>query len=319
MSPNGKRIAQVRGKSVELLDTDTQEVVLRLQGTNTEISDVVWSPDGHWLAVLDEGGTITLWDGRPPDDNVRTDRMARFIVMAQLRRADDLDALRQNIRENRSLSEDVKARAIALAEPLWQGNVEYPVKRLTNALFGRRLLPSEVVQILQDTKSIPEALRKKAIGFAQSDQWDADPSALNQASWRVVSKADGTLQEYQEALKAAEKAVDRMPDGAVVNTLGVAQYRVGNFEASLGTLTLADQLNSARTKNSAPADLAFIAMSHHKMGQIDKAQSTLVRLRATIKDQKEVTDEDKSFLREAEQLIEGSNSNKNAEPASSEP
>jgi WD40 repeat protein/tRNA A-37 threonylcarbamoyl transferase component Bud32 len=319
ISPDGKRVAHVRGKSIELLDTDTREVVLRLQGPIAEIGDIGWSPDGHRLAALDEAGTITLWDGRPSDVDMRTDRVAQFIVMSQLRRADDLDVLRQSIRENHSLSEAVKSRALALVEPLWQGNVDRAVKRLTNALFGSGLLPSEVVHRLQKAKSTPVALRRRAIALAQSDQWDADSSALNQASWRVVSRADAALESYQEALKVAEKATYRMPDSYILNTLGVAQFRVGSFEAALGTLTFADQLNIARTKSSLPADLAFIAMSQQKLGQSAEARSTLSRLRASLMQQKDVTEDDRNFLREAEQLIEGTNTNERIKPAPPEP
>lgn len=55
-----------------------------------------------------------------------------------------------------------------------------------------------------------------------------------------------------------------------------------------------------------PAGLAFAAMSLHRLGQADKATSTLEQLRTLLKDERFADDsEAKALLAEAEGLIEG--------------
>jgi hypothetical protein len=130
---------------------------------------------------------------------------------------------------------------------------------------------------------------------------------LNQASWEIVRPADATPKRYRWGLRLAEKACKLKPDiGLWLNTLGVAQYRVGQFHEALATLTEADKLNAVSFKSSIVADLAFLAMSHHQLGEKDQAKIGLARLREKMKSPAEGNNlENRAFLREAETLIEG--------------
>jgi hypothetical protein len=57
-------------------------------------------------------------------------------------------------------------------------------------------------------------------------------------------------------------------------------------------------------KASDPDDLAFLAMVHHKLGQKDQAQATLVRLQDVIRQSQWATNpQAQGFLREAEELL----------------
>ena len=53
----------------------------------------------------------------------------------------------------------------------------------------------------------------------------------------------------------------------MLNTLGVAQYRVGEYEEALNTLRQSDRLNGG-----IPEDLAFIAMSLHQLDEKEQAE-----------------------------------------------
>ena len=72
-------------------------------------------------------------------------------------------------------------------------------------------------------------------------------------------------------------------NGTFLNTLGVAQYRVGQHQDAVETLTRSDKLNAARFKISYPADIAFIAMAHHQLGHSDEAHEYLNQLRKLAK------------------------------------
>jgi hypothetical protein len=96
-------------------------------------------------------------------------------------------------------------------------------------------------------------------------------------------------------------------DGSLRNTLGVAQYRAGQWQSALETLTESDRLQSAQLGGSHPADLAFLAMAHLQLGQKEKAQGVLGRLREALKQTRWSRDaEARGFLQEAEALAKTS-------------
>jgi Flp pilus assembly protein TadD len=130
-------------------------------------------------------------------------------------------------------------------------------------------------------------------------------------AWIVVREPRRNPEAYAAALKQAEAAVQAEPDnGYFINTLGVAQYRMGQYAEALATLTKSDKLN-AKKSGSIPADLAFLAMVRHRLGQKEEANALLARLRAYFQDPRHIRDrESRTFLLEAEELIEGETAEK---------
>jgi hypothetical protein len=123
--------------------------------------------------------------------------------------------------------------------------------------------------------------------------------ALNNDSWYTCSDLGRTDAEYQRALIQAEQACALEPSGTYLNTLGVAQYRVGLYEEALATLKKADELNGG-----IPEDIAFLAMLHHRLGDDSKAQKELNRLRTVMSNSRRGNDpEERAFLTEAEKLL----------------
>jgi tetratricopeptide (TPR) repeat protein len=108
-----------------------------------------------------------------------------------------------------------------------------------------------------------------------------------------------------QGLLQAQNACRLTPDnGSYLNTLGVAQYRVGDYQSALATLTRSEKLNAVFYKGPFPGDLAFLAMAHHRLGQKEQAQSMLKRLREAIGQPKWKKDEEsQAFFREAETLL----------------
>ncbi len=96
------------------------------------------------------------------------------------------------------------------------------------------------------------------------------------------------------------------PDsGACLNTLGVAQYRVGEFQAALETLTRSKELNGKDHDGESPTDVAFLAMTLHQLGETDKAHERLLQLRKIMQQPKWSDDQElMGFVEEAEALIE---------------
>src|SRR5262249_39911128 len=125
--------------------------------------------------------------------------------------------------------------------------------------------------------------------------------------WNVVKARDASKEAYARALGQAQEAAVRfdLGNGLFLNTLGVAQYRVGRYADALATLTESEMLNATK-EGWFPADLAFLAMTQHQLGKKDEAKATLNRLRKVMKQPPwSQYYEGPVFLREAEELIEG--------------
>jgi hypothetical protein len=125
---------------------------------------------------------------------------------------------------------------------------------------------------------------------------------LNDESWLVVRDSGGTPFEYRSALNKAHWACKLAPRNRhVLTTLGVAQFRVGEYEEALTTLTRSDE-----RRGQIPANVAFIAMTLHQLGRMDESRAALDRLRGLVQSPKYASDgEACGFLREAESLIAG--------------
>jgi len=76
-------------------------------------------------------------------------------------------------------------------------------------------------------------------------------------------------------------------------------YRVGDYEAALETLRRSGESNSRETEGGQAADVAFLEMTLHQLGQEAESRKQLVRLRGIGSDDPK----SQAFLREAEELI----------------
>ena len=125
-------------------------------------------------------------------------------------------------------------------------------------------------------------------------------------AWPIVRRSDSSTDAYAGALRRIQAAVQMKPDsGGLLNTLGLAQYRVGDYQAALKTLTRSVQLNRKQFGSELPYDIVFLAMTHQQLGDTDKARERLVQLRKVIQQPKWVGDSDlQSFVKEAETLID---------------
>src|SRR5207247_7193713 len=86
--------------------------------------------------------------------------------------------------------------------------------------------------------------------------------------------------EYQLALKQAEEASRRRPDDLeILNTRGVARYRIGDYAGSLSDMTrcAAPTFPSGWPKD--PNAVVFLAMSQHRLGRLAEAKESFSRVK----------------------------------------
>jgi tetratricopeptide (TPR) repeat protein len=82
---------------------------------------------------------------------------------------------------------------------------------------------------------------------------------LNELAWSFVSKGATDAFVAEMACKAAERALRLSPkNGMIMNTLGIAYYRAGQWQDAIGTLEKSMALRLGGDAN----DWFFLAMAH---------------------------------------------------------
>ena len=110
---------------------------------------------------------------------------------------------------------------------------------------------------------------------------------------------------YRLALRKAEAACRVASDSATYrSTLGIAQYRLGDYDSAFATLRRADETYTAVEGSRHPLGVAFIAMTLHQLGRKEDARAELERLRRLMQDERWANAAElKAFLGEAEALV----------------
>jgi superkiller protein 3 len=106
--------------------------------------------------------------------------------------------------------------------------------------------------------------------------------------------------DYDEALMHARKAVELAPkNGAIVNTLALAEYRSGRWDASIAA---SERSMSLRNGGDA-SDWFFLAMAHWQKGEKDEARKWFDKAVAWTKEKDPKNSELRQFWAEAAELL----------------
>ena len=134
-----------------------------------------------------------------------------------------------------------------------------------------------------------------------------DAENLSSDAWKTVLSSEKDVGAYQVALEKVNKAKVLEPNGAaILTTLGATQYRLGSYEDTLKTLARSAQILSDAGEDPDPLNIAFRAMTLHKIGRAEEAKAALYRLRELCKDRPFAEDmEVQDLLAEAGKLIAG--------------
>jgi WD40 repeat protein/serine/threonine protein kinase len=315
-SPDGAHLASASDDgAVRLWDAAGGQALLTLRGHGDWVSSVAFSPDGARLASASWDRTIRLWD-LAGGQALLTLSGHREGVLGVVFSADGTRLA--------SAGEDGTVR-------LWDGRPLTPALQVEReahgvvAFLGKQpLLRAEIVQRVRADPAISEPVRQEALHAAEFVQ--DDPERLNGAAWDVVKALGRDPAVYRQALQAAEAASRTAPENSsYLNTLGVAQYRVGRYAEAVTTLDRSHALNMAsgrkvllqdlgrvlmspwqalRTRFWAyaePSDVAILALAHARLGHADEAQLYRAWLNYLFQqDRWAQDDEAQAFRREVE-------------------
>jgi WD40 repeat protein len=335
-SPKGGHLAWAGDKGVvHIWDMVRGEEVRVLQGHAGSVLHLAYSRDGSRLASSGRDGTVRVWDmvgDRPPrvlrshtNDvnssafNPDGSRLASAgddgtVRLWDLAGGGEVCVLKNRLGEADAVAFSPDGTCLAFssvngviqivdARP-WtpESHIEQEALALVEDLFGRPLLKVEVLAQIEGHKGITEVVRRRALELC--GRFHDEPERFDRASRNVVRYPAAPPALVRKALGWAQTACALAPDkGACLTALGIAQYRMGQYAEALATLGRAEKLNQANPSKQ-PADIAFQAMAHQRLGHTVEAQAALNRLRDLMKSPPHSMHEEAlAFLAEAETLI----------------
>jgi tetratricopeptide (TPR) repeat protein len=127
-----------------------------------------------------------------------------------------------------------------------------------------------------------------------------DAGTCNNFAWLLATCPDRKLRDPGQATELARKAVELDPKNPLYpNTLGVAQYRAGDFKAAIEALN-----KSMERRNGGDSfDWLFLAMAHWELGNKDEARQWYDRAVAWMEKNRPKDEELRRFRAEAEELL----------------
>jgi WD40 repeat protein/serine/threonine protein kinase len=309
-SADGRLLAASRGDGrVNLWDVQTGAEVLTLSGHDGPVNAVAFL-GGRRIVTTSDDRSIKVWDAAT-GETVLTLRGHTGPVLGVACRPDGTQFATTGTDDGRLWS---------TAVPSAQVRHEARILAWLQSLYERHGDKAKVAEDIRAERSLDDENRATALRLVAALPEDPtllripdDPTLLNDTSWSIVVNTKLTAEEYRRALRYAEAACRLAPQESMfISTLGVARYRAGQYREALADLNRSLTLNVRRFGGPIPADLAFIAMAQHRLGQAGEARKTFEQLR-DVMGRKRWSDnpESKAFLAESTFLI--------VRPASREP
>jgi WD40 repeat protein len=293
-STDGSRLASAGADgTVRVWDTVGDLPPSIFKGHINDVNRVAFNPDASRLASAGDDGTLRIWD------------LAGGAEVCVLKHHKGyVDGVTFSPDGTRLASSGADGTVQIVDARPWtpKSQVEQEAHALVEGLFARPMLKGDVRAQIQGHKGITELVRRQALELA--GRFEDQPERFRRACREVVRYRDAPPTLYRQALGWARTACALAPgNGGCLTTLGIAQYRLGQYAEALHTLSRAESLNQANPRDQ-PADRAFLAMAHLRLGHKAEALTALAGLRDLMKKQRQrMYEEALAFLAEAETLL----------------
>jgi WD40 repeat protein/Flp pilus assembly protein TadD len=301
-SADGKRIASLSaGNTIKVWDATNGRTLLTLKGHATNVSCVAFSPDGNRLASGSREGAIKIWNATN-GGQVLTLKLGgglghtydyltsvvfspdgkRLIGGTYFEGVKIFDS--STGRELLNLGKDQLASVACSPDGsrIASGNI-YGTIRLFDAASGREALILKAYQ--SSVNSLVFSVDGKRLASGSRDGvvkiWDASSSPeklsqietadqANSDAWNLATDPNTSLRDPRRAVELAQRAVGLAPlEGNYWNTLGVAEYRAGDWHSAETALRKSMSLRGGGDS----ADWFFLAMVTWNQGEKDRAHN----------------------------------------------
>jgi len=287
-SPDGARVIScdtTMGRAARIWDAATGQLIATLQGPSLSLAQfpfgnvhhgaAIFQPDGRRI-LASWGATVQIWDAHS------------YEPLMALRSRTDSRCLAFS-KSERFLASGFQDGTVSVWDTRSAYNPE--AESLVESLFSKLVFANEVEAQLNKDNTLDKTLRADAIRFVQ-ERGEASPYFHNGQARQVAISSTQSAREYRLALRRSQLACQLAPwDSSYWNTLGMAQYRVGAYQAALRSLARAAESSkrggaayeaalrflarvSGRSERDGP-NLAFTAMANHKLGNITEARAAL--------------------------------------------
>lgn len=269
---------------------------LTLTGAEAPMESLSFHPDATRLAAGCTNGNIYLWNTRTGD------------LTAALSSPTSEGTTLQFLDDGSTLAASGRFALLALFEsrPSERIGVQHLAARarmLADPLLKKFYFSDDLAEHFRTRDDLPEDLRQAAIDYvlARGDH----ANWLNSDAWGVVKLAGQPEQNYRTALRQVRRANEHLPeDWSILNTLGVAEFRTGDYSAAEATLLRADALHEGLGRGRHPGNWAFIALARYKSGSAAASREALGQARSLMQNEAFASDSDNRMaLSEAESVI----------------
>ena len=257
------------------------------------------SPDGRWLAVP-EGNNVLLVDltyKNTPNERRRRESLAR--PKARWHREQSLAA--QSAKQwFASMFHQAWLLKVNPADAWAYDDLHEAHRKLLASNNGQEpSVPTIVSEMLQLSRGseLPQ-LTEESLHSLNSEIW-----------YLVITPAvDESAKVSMWHAQRMQDVSSRFPRVSYFNTLGAIQYRLGQYEAAIETLSKSLETKASETEPSGPhpVALAFLTLCHHHAGHTDEAAQFRAQLNETMKNEMWVLNPElQTILVEVQSVVDG--------------
>ncbi len=259
------------------------EELITLDRLDAKVTDLQWTEDGQRLAAATADGTIFIWDASSGYRYVRHEQYSGEYVKTGLKQAEQLWETGRTVESLEILEHTLEVfqdKLPSLPPALW-----YNLERhaFSPESVGESEQASNFYRILMryaptdawfhlglgaayaNLENTPEAVAciREAVRLSPHDH-----ELHYEAAWALLKSADPIFADY--ALNLAMSAEKMKSDKFTLMVLGLAQYRVGDWNSAVDTLKKSIELSDQGVESS--PSLFVLAMAYRRLGNQQQAQ-----------------------------------------------